>query len=290
MVQLRPLATDTQDDAFREIQLNGKQLVFLFMVATVVSVVIFLCGVFVGRGVRAERSATLTDASVATPITTPDVAPDTAAPPRADSDPFAAAPPPAVDELSYFNRLEQPGQSAEELKTAGAKTPAVQKDKTSADKSAPASTAAAENTPLVEQTPGKASVARQAQAAAPDAGPAPAAPAAAVRASAPPPALAPPAATPAPDAAPAVVSAALSEPKASGYALQVTALRERGEAEAVAKRLSAKGYAAYVMTPPANGAPQYYRVRIGKFQTRREAEDIASRLQKEEQIKPWITR
>jgi hypothetical protein len=37
-----------QDDAFREIQLSGKQLVFLFMVATVFSVVIFLCGVFEG--------------------------------------------------------------------------------------------------------------------------------------------------------------------------------------------------------------------------------------------------
>ncbi len=44
------------DDGFHEIQLNGKQLVFLFMAATVVSVVIFLCGVMVGRGVRADRA------------------------------------------------------------------------------------------------------------------------------------------------------------------------------------------------------------------------------------------
>ena len=40
------------DDGFHEIQLSGKQLVFLFMATTVVSVVIFLCGVLVGRGVR----------------------------------------------------------------------------------------------------------------------------------------------------------------------------------------------------------------------------------------------
>lgn len=40
------------DEGFHEIQLNGKQLVFMFMSATVVSVVIFLCGVLVGRGVR----------------------------------------------------------------------------------------------------------------------------------------------------------------------------------------------------------------------------------------------
>src|SRR3954451_13826011 len=49
------LASHTPDDGFHEIQLNGKQLVFLFMAATVVSVVIFLCGVMVGRGVRADR-------------------------------------------------------------------------------------------------------------------------------------------------------------------------------------------------------------------------------------------
>jgi cell division septation protein DedD len=42
----------TADDGVREIQLNGKQLVFLFMAVTVVSVVIFLCGVLVGRGVQ----------------------------------------------------------------------------------------------------------------------------------------------------------------------------------------------------------------------------------------------
>ena len=51
------LTAHTKDDGFHEIQLNGKQLVFLFMAATVVSVVIFLCGVLVGRGVRVERSA-----------------------------------------------------------------------------------------------------------------------------------------------------------------------------------------------------------------------------------------
>ncbi|NOT24651.1 MAG: SPOR domain-containing protein [Acidobacteria bacterium] len=38
------------DEGVREIQLDGKQLVFLFMSATVVAVVIFLCGVMVGRG------------------------------------------------------------------------------------------------------------------------------------------------------------------------------------------------------------------------------------------------
>ena len=44
------------EDGFHEIQLSGKQLVFLFMATTVVSIVIFLCGVLVGRGARVEAS------------------------------------------------------------------------------------------------------------------------------------------------------------------------------------------------------------------------------------------
>ena len=59
--------------------------------------------------------------------------------------------------------------------------------------------------------------------------------------------------------------------------------------KAIARRLSSKGYAAYVLTP-ATGTPSVYRVRVGKFQTRREAETIAAKLQKEEQFKPWVTR
>jgi cell division septation protein DedD len=249
VVQSRPLAHQAQDDAFREIQLNGKQLVFLFMVATVVSVVIFLCGVFVGRGVRAERAPLVADSSASTPLTTPDVAPvESGAPAAAGSDPTVAPPPPAVDELSYFNRLEKSGQPARDPK------PSAQKPAAPVKKPAPVAPPAA-------------------------AGPAPAA-----RATVPPPEE-PPASRSNPPAA----ATAASEPPGQGFALQVTALRERGEAEAIAKRLSSKGYTAYVLTPPS-GTPSVYRVRVGKFKTRREAEAIATRLQKEEQFTPWITR
>lgn len=82
---------------------------------------------------------------------------------------------------------------------------------------------------------------------------------------------------------------ASSEPAGSGFVVQIAALNVRSEAEAIAKRLSSKGYAAYVMSP-ASGTPIVYRVRVGKFPTRREAETVAGKLQKEEQFKPWVTR
>ena len=258
-----------QDEGFHEIQLNGKQLVFLFMAATVVSVVIFLCGVLVGRGVRNERGAVadVTPLSSVAETTPPEtaVAP---APTPAGSDPTAAAPPPAVDELSYFNRLEKPQSAADQLKP-------VPDAAASAEKAAPVQTPA----PVARNAPPAAN------STAPPAGkPAPqgAAPTANARAAAPPPAPTAPAAQQ-PPAVPA------DEPSGRGFAVQIAALNVRSEAEAIAKRLASKGYAAYVLSP-ADGTPTVYRVRVGKFPTRREAETVASKLQKEEQFKPWVTR
>ena len=112
------MAAQIPDDGFHEIQLNGKQLVFLFMAATVVSVVIFLCGVLVGRGVRAERAAPAPDATTATIEPAPQAVPATTTP--AAADPTAAAPPPTVDDLSYFNRLGKQTPPADDLKPASA--------------------------------------------------------------------------------------------------------------------------------------------------------------------------
>src|SRR3954471_22862092 len=60
------------DEGLHEIQLNGKQLVFLFMTGTVVLVVIFLCGVMVGRGVRGRVQLTEVTAQAASDPTAPE--------------------------------------------------------------------------------------------------------------------------------------------------------------------------------------------------------------------------
>ena len=241
------MAHQIQDEGFHEIQLNGKQLVFLFMAATVVSVVIFLCGVLVGRGVRANQVASAEASAASTPgETSPQQAPSPPPPTPAGSDPTAAAPPPApADDLTYFNRLEKKNAPAETLKP----------------------------TPASERTAANARPAPPVAAA-----PAPAA------------AAPPVAAAPAPsEPAPKPTESARAEPGGQGFAVQIAALNVRSEADAIAKRLSSKGYAAYVVSP-ADGTPSVYRVRVGKFPTRREAETIAARLQKEEQFKPWVTR
>jgi cell division septation protein DedD len=85
----------------------------------------------------------------------------------------------------------------------------------------------------------------------------------------------------------AVPSAPPSGPR-NGYTVQVAAVNERGEADTIFRRLSAKGYSAYVEVPKNNAS--IFRVRVGTFRTRREAQNMAERLRKEEKFKPWVTR
>jgi cell division septation protein DedD len=102
------------DEGFREIQLSGKQLVFLFMAAVVFSVVIFLSGVMVGRGVRPPGTV-VAAASTEIPI-------DPTAPVQSSSSATtlnAARPPVSTQEaLTYAERLEAPTPPPETLKPA----------------------------------------------------------------------------------------------------------------------------------------------------------------------------
>ena len=228
------MASEIHDDGFHEIQLNGKQLVFLFMAATVVSVVIFLCGVLVGRGVKTERAVSSAEAAAVAAVADPTL-PQTAvtAPPAAGTDPTAAAPPPAVGETftTYSDRLGKNTDPPENIK-------------------APA--------------------------------PAPPLPAPSVREK-----ISNVAAPPATSSAATAQSP--SAGAGDGYVVQVAALPERA-ADTIAKRLTSKGYGGVSVIALGGTTPALYRVRVGRFKTRREAEAVASRLQKEEQFKPWVTR
>lgn len=203
-----PELTHDAEDGFHEIQLSGKQLVFLFGLTTVVSVLIFLCGVLVGRGVRAERGGE--DIAVAAaPVPAPTV---DAGPPSTE----APAPPPE-DELSYPKRLQGGNAPAEQLK----------KGPEPAQQPAP-----------VPQTP---------------------------RADVP------------------------STGRPGNWVIQVHALQNRDTASTFVRSLTSKGYPAFLLNPAA-GSPQIYRVQIGGYRDRGEAEQVARRLEKEEQFKPAIKR
>ena len=105
------------DQGFHEVQLSGKQLVFLFMSAVVVMVVVFLLGVNVGRGVRGAVGDTEVLAQGE---------PSAPAAPEGASAPATQAKPTPTPELSYHDMLL-------------AATPAA--DKGAAEKTTPPATA-----------------------------------------------------------------------------------------------------------------------------------------------------
>jgi DedD protein len=256
------LAHDIQDDGFHEIQLNGKQLVFLFMAATVVSVVIFLCGVLVGRGVRTERAAVEVSApNGALAEVTPQ--PASVAPPAAGSDPTRASEPSPAGEDPTEPLKPKAAAPAPAHAPAPVEKPVEKRAEKTVEKpvEAPAPKPVGKPSEKVADKHEKSADRHDKSAEKPAA------------------------------TAGATTNAEThaGDPAGQGFAVQIAALNIRSEADAIAKRLTSKGYSAYVLAP-ADGTPSVFRVRVGKFPTRREAESIAAKLQKEEQFKPWVTR
>ena len=204
----------------------AKQLVFLAMMATVVAVIVFLCGVLVGRGVPVRRAT----GQVATEVVSSGAGaigrgvPEIARGPGAD-------PGSPLDDLSYFGRLND-----------------------------------------AEPVPGTLAAPAEMRAAAP-----------ALETGAEPPASSPPTAEPAAEAAPVTGTAA-----AAAFVVQVTALRGGDEAREVAAGLVEKGYPAFVVDPVPGAPVAVYRVRVGPYADRGEAETARHRLETEERFKPWL--
>src|SRR5258705_7581199 len=181
------------DEGLHEIQLNGKQLVFLFMASTVVAVVIFLCGVMVGRGVRAQRPADASEASVDA-VTDPTADVVRPAEPVSPSAIPSSAPVASQETLTYPERLEGVGLPEGGLRPGGGSPPEA------VTTAAPAKT-------IAKSIP--------------------------------------------------------RAPAGNGFVVQVAAVNDRREADAIPKRLPDKGKPTLMSTPP-HGHSNSFPVRHGK--------------------------
>ena len=143
--------TSTHDDSFREIQLSGKQLVFLFMAVVVTLVGTFLLGLQVGRGVLAAKGAPGTNGSVAAAEAEPPPPPSSASPGT------SSAPTTAGEKLSYAERLGSAEPAKEQLKAeaspAPPETPPTPKAEDSTPAPAPAPAAKAPASVAAKSTP-----------------------------------------------------------------------------------------------------------------------------------------
>jgi septal ring-binding cell division protein DamX len=72
-----------------------------------------------------------------------------------------------------------------------------------------------------------------------------------------------------------------------GWIVQLMALQDRSACATLAERLAAKGYPAFVLDPAA-GSPKIFRVQVGGYPDREKADQAARRLEKEEQLKPYV--
>src|SRR4051794_19730743 len=103
------------DEGLHEIQLNGKQLVFLFMAGTVVFVVIFLCGVLVGRGVRGRVQLTEVTAEAAADPTAREAPPTDGGTPPPPAPTSGTTAPAGPETLTYPDRLGDDSAAPETL-------------------------------------------------------------------------------------------------------------------------------------------------------------------------------
>jgi cell division septation protein DedD len=225
-----------EEAGFYEIQLNNKQLVFFFMAAVAIAVVVFLCGVMVGRGVH---DATL--AASGTSIIS--------GPGASQSMQSAVAPADVRRELDFPQRLEADQPEAElESQASSPETlvAKVKKKTVSKQSSSPITENASESEPPAPATP------------------------APVR---------PNAGSPSPE--PTLIGS-----DTGAFTIQVVALKTEQAAESLVNRLREARYRAYL---EPGGSAGLYRVRVGRFDSRAEAEQVSAKLRDVEKFKPYIT-
>ena len=248
------MAHELHDDGFHEIQLSGKQLVFLFMATTVVSIVIFLCGVLVGRGVQNARGC----------IASPSAA-EPARREAADDDDAATAPatgePTPVAGLSYPASLP-----ARQGDPATGRARCSRRDDRRRPRSLPRSRRLSRPPPPPKDA-AKDRAAKESPTEAPKEAPRP-------------PHRRPPRRRPRPRRLP---------PRTAGSPCRSPPSRTGPRPMPSRSDCRRRGYKAYVVAPSAGGQV-IYKVRVGVNMQRQEADKVMRRLQNEEKFKPWITR
>jgi cell division septation protein DedD len=74
------------------------------------------------------------------------------------------------------------------------------------------------------------------------------------------------------------------------YTLQVISYRDANEAQVFKSALRKRGHAAYVTTGTVEGRGTHWRVRIGPFESRQEAQDYRTTFEREEGMNTFIVR
>jgi cell division septation protein DedD len=234
-----------EEAGYYEVQLNNKQLVFFFMAAVAISVVVFLCGVMVGRGVRDATLAAGGNSILSKP-------------PVGESGRSMKTTVPPADvrrELDFPKRLEAEKVDAE-MQSPASNPEQLVASVTKSKKTRKATGASAGAGSMSEASKEASAKPKKSR-----------------------PTSTRPPRTASPD--PGVIGG-----ERGAFTIQVVALRTQEAAASLVKRLNEASYRAYL---EPGGSAGLYRVRVGRFGSRVEAEQVAVQLREVEKFKPYIT-
>lgn len=258
--------SDAEEPSYYEIALTNRQVLIAFTILLVCMLTSFFAGLWVGRG-EGQASAEPPPSTMAQVEDGTESLPEFKFFSESDGEGSEAAKPEAPPEIREIQTKPaetkpvqpkpapaQPGTLAEDVLGA------------SPDKTSPGQPAAPRRTPAAEDDDEDAPPVRRP----------------------PPPRTVPE--EPAAQTNPAVPRTTVRRPPATGEELFIQVFSSRDEAQAakVLERLKGGGFAAF-LSPVEVDDQTMYRVRVGPFAERAEAEEVAQKVRQSQRLDTWIT-
>ncbi len=274
------MATRRLGRTHHEFRFGRRELVVLGAVFCLIASLVFAAGIVVGREMARGKGAARADATREHRLPEPEGL-------RGGEAPVKTAATRAEEKVTFYRTLTAPTQDLPQVGKPTIEERLVPKEE-------PATSVAANVAPeparAAPEPPRPALEVPRPAPEAPRAAPERHTPKAAEAAPAPRPARVAraPAAAPA-RPAPAQVAAATTTAEPEAWTVQVSAFRSRSLAEELRARLAARGFDAYVFPSITEDGRPRYRVRVGTYPTRSDAERVAIELRNERGLNPLVT-
>jgi cell division protein FtsN len=256
-----------------EFRFGGRELVVLGAVFCLIVSLVFVAGVVVGRESARSKGAARAETGREHRLPEPDAL-------RGVEGSVKTAATRAEEKVTFYRTLTAPTQDLPQVGKPTIEERLVPKDEPA---TAPAADAAPETSPAAPE-------ASPAAPEPPRAAPERRTPKAAVAPPTPrPPRPARPAAAAPTRPAPTQLAAATGTADSEAWTVQVSAFRSRALAEEQRARLAARGFDAYVLPSITEEGRPRYRVRVGTYAVRGDAERVAADLRSERGLNPVVT-
>jgi DedD protein len=277
------MATRRLGRTHHEFRFGRRELVVLGAVFCLIASLVFAAGMVVGREMARGKGAARADATREHRLPEPEGL-------RGGEAPVKTAATRAEEKVTFYRTLTAPTQDLPQVGKPTIEERLVPKEEPKTSVAAPTADVAPEPARAVPEPPRAAPEVPRPAPEAPRAVPERRTSKAAEAVPAPRPARPArgPAAAPV-RPAPTQVAAATTTAEPEAWTVQVSAFRSRPLAEELRARLAARGFDAYVFPSITEDGRPRYRVRVGTYPTRSDAERAAVELRSERGLNPLVT-